>query len=79
MSLPQSVVAVFREVFDDPSLDVTPETDASGVDDWDSLNHIHLIVALEERFSIQFTTREIGSMICVGDLHEMLKARGVEP
>jgi acyl carrier protein len=67
-----TVTEVFREIFDDEDLIITPETNASTIDDWDSYNHINLIVALETRFEVSFTTKEIGSMTCVGDLLSLL-------
>ena len=67
-----TVTEVFREIFDDEDLIINPETNASTIDDWDSYNHINLIVALETRFEVSFTTKEIGSMTCVGDLLSLL-------
>jgi len=67
-----TVTEVFREIVDDEDLIITPETNASTIDDWDSYNHINLIVALETRFEVSFTTKEIGSMTCVGDLLSLL-------
>jgi acyl carrier protein len=69
------VIEVFREIFDDEDLIITPETNASNIEDWDSYNHINLIVALETRFEVSFTTQEIGSMTCVGDLLVLLGSK----
>ncbi|MCB0344513.1 MAG: acyl carrier protein [Bdellovibrionales bacterium] len=76
MSIEERVLEVFRDVFDDPNLQVTAETNASHVDDWDSFNHINLIVSLEEAFDVKFSTQEIGSMTCVGDLYTLLREKG---
>ena len=70
-----SVTEVFRDVFDDENLIITPETNASTIADWDSYNHINLIVALETRFEVSFTTKEIGSMTCVEDLLSLLDGK----
>jgi acyl carrier protein len=70
-----SVTEVFRDVFDDEDLIITPETNASTIADWDSYNHINLIVALETRFEVSFTTKEIGSMTCVEDLLSLLDGK----
>lgn len=51
---------------------------AKDVQGWDSFNHINLIVALEEAFSIVFTSPEITSMQNVGDLVEILKTKGIQ-
>ena len=62
---------VFRDVFGDQTLCVTPSTTAQDVPGWDSLMHINLIVALEKEFKIRFTTREIATLRNVGDLIDL--------
>ena len=53
------VLKIFREVLDDEELELTANTVAEDVDDWDSLTHIQIIVAAEKHFKIKFTAREI--------------------
>ena len=62
------LTAIFREVFNVPDLVIGEETTAADVAEWDSFNHLNLIMAIEEEFSISFTTQEIGKMTCVGDM-----------
>ena len=50
---------VFQEVFDDDSITVNPETTAEDIEDWDSLEHINLVVAIENRFGIKFNMNEV--------------------
>lgn len=59
---------IFIQVLDDPSLVITPETTAEDVDEWDSLNHIQLIVAIEKRFKVRFSTSEIYAWKNVADM-----------
>jgi acyl carrier protein len=59
---------LFREVLENESLIITNTTKAADIDEWDSLNHIYLIVAIEEQFKIKFKTSEIQSWLCVGDI-----------
>jgi acyl carrier protein len=66
---------VFRMVFDDPDLGVTAATTANDVDGWDSLSHVNLILAIEARFKIKFTQRELLTMKNVGDLHRAIDAK----
>jgi acyl carrier protein len=66
---------VFEDVFDDDSINVTPELSAKDVDGWDSLTHIRLILSVEKAFKIKFTTSEIGSLKNVGDLAALIKGR----
>lgn len=72
----ERVTPIFREVFDDRSLVVTEQLDASQVPQWDSLAHISLVVALEDEFGIEFTTEELAEMETVGDLLRMLESKG---
>jgi len=67
--------AVFRDVFDDPGLTVGPGTTAADVADWDSQNHISLIVATEARFGVRFRTAELESLKNVSDFVRLIQAK----
>ena len=66
---------VFEKVFDDDTIEVTPELSAKDVDGWDSLNHIRLILTIEKAFKIKFSTSEIGKLQNVGDLVTLIGAK----
>jgi acyl carrier protein len=66
---------VFHEVFEDQSLVPTPQMQAGEVAEWDSLNHINLIVAVESRFKIKFKTAELESLRNVGHLVEVIESK----
>jgi acyl carrier protein len=66
---------IFRDVFDEDSIKVTPELSAKDVDGWDSLTHIRLILTIEKVFKIKFSTSEIGRLENVGDLAALIQAR----
>jgi acyl carrier protein len=53
---------VFRQVFDDDSLIVTDATAAADIDEWDSMAHINLIIAIEKQFGVKFSAAEIGTL-----------------
>jgi acyl carrier protein len=59
---------IFRDVFDDDSIELTPETTASDISGWDSVAHVDLIVSIETRMKIKFKTSELGSLHNVGQL-----------
>ena len=59
---------VFREVFDDKDIIITDETTAEDIEDWDSLEHINLITAIEQHFKIKFTMSEATRFKNVGGM-----------
>ena len=67
---------VFRDVFDDDSITVTPKTTANDIEDWDSLEHITLIAAVEKEFKMKCKMGEISSMKNVGEMAGIVSARG---
>jgi len=66
---------VFDEVFDDDTVEVTPQLTAKDVDGWDSLAHIRLLLSVEKAFKIKFSTSEIGNLGNVSDLVALIRAR----
>ena len=66
---------VFRDVFDDDSIVVKPATTADDIEDWDSLEHITLISAVEKEFGMKFKMGEISSMKIVGEMAHIIAAR----
>ncbi len=66
---------VFRDVFDDPSLEISDSTTAKDVEEWDSLTHINLIVAAEKAFGVSFTTKEVKALANVGDFIRLIGNR----
>ncbi len=72
---------IFREVFDDEAIVLTPETTTADVRDWDSANHVTLVVSIETRLKIRFKTSELESLHNVGHLaalvEQKLRSNGV--
>lgn len=66
---------IFRKVFNDDSIDITPETSAETIPGWDSLSHIKLMISIEKSFSIRFTAKEISNLNNVGELVSIIKAK----
>lgn len=59
---------IFREVLENDEILLNENTVAADIPEWDSLNHIYLVVAIERYFKVKFTTRQIQSWTCVGDM-----------
>ncbi len=66
---------VFRDVFDDDTISVNNTTTADDIEDWDSLEHINLIVAIEKKFGLKFTMNEVTTMKNVGEMVDIITVR----
>jgi acyl carrier protein len=66
---------IFKDVFDDDSIQLAPALSAKDVDGWDSLAHIRLILTIEKAFKIKFSTSEIGKLENVGNLVALIQSR----
>ena len=71
----EKLKGVFQDVFDDESITVDDGTTADDIEDWDSLEHINLIVAVERCFGIKFTMGEVTGMKNVGHMADIIMER----
>jgi len=69
------LTAIFREVFDEDELNVTPQTTADDVDGWDSLSHIRLVLAISKAFGVKFSASEIGNLNNVGEFASLIEKK----
>ena len=66
---------VFQETFDDPGLQLRDSMTAADVDEWDSLQHIVLVLAVEREFRIRLNPAEVGKLENVGRMIDLLQAK----
>jgi len=71
----ETLTTIMRDIFDDEELVATEETTAEDVADWDSSNHVRLIIAVEGEFGIRFETEEITAPDTVGELIDMIEGK----
>lgn len=69
---------VFRDVFGDDSISVNASTTAADIDDWDSIEHINLMEAVEQEFGLHFKMREVSGMKNVGEMIDIICDRGTK-
>lgn len=63
---------VFQDVFDDDELVISRETTADDVEDWDSLQHVALVVNVEDAFGVKFTSLEVAGLENVGEWVDLI-------
>jgi acyl carrier protein len=66
---------IFRQVFDDPSIVLKRETTADDIDEWDSLSHINLVIAVETKFNIRFALGELQALKNVGEMADLIEKK----
>ena len=71
----EKLTDIFRDIFDDDDLVLTEQMTAEDVDEWDSLSHIRLIVAVEKDFDVSFSSSEIASLENVAQLAELTQRK----
>ena len=67
-----AVQNIFRDNFDDDTLVITPATSAQDIEDWDSLEQINLLTAMEKKFGIKFKLEDVRNLNNVGDILELI-------
>ena len=67
--------AVFRQVLEDDTIELTPTTTAEDVEGWDSMNHIFIVVELEKRFGVKFQAAEMEELKNVGELATLVEQK----
>lgn len=75
MDIIQGLNKVFREVFNNPEINISAETTSNDIIGWDSFSHINLITAIEIYFDIEFDQTEALSFSNVGDMIQSIKSK----
>ena len=63
-----TLISIFAETLDEDIIQLTEQTTAEDVEGWDSLSHVQIVVAVERKFKLRFTSREIQSWKNIGEL-----------
>lgn len=66
---------IFRDVFDDDSLIIVDSTNSDDIEDWDSLEHISLVVSMEKEFNMKFDIKEVGKLANVGEMVDLIVSK----
>ena len=68
----QAIQPLFRDVLDQPDLQLTAASNASNVDDWDSLAHINIVMAIERHYKVKFALGELQGLKNVGEMADLI-------
>lgn len=71
----QQLEDIFKDVLDLEEIELTEDTTADDIDEWDSLSHIQLIVAIEKGFGIKLTAREVKELADVGEMVSCIQSK----
>lgn len=69
------VTQIFRMVFDDEELEIQDSTCAEDIEDWDSLEQINLLIAMEKEFKIKFHIAEVSQLKNVGEMMDLIERK----
>lgn len=64
---------IFRDIFDDEDIVLTDTTNSDDIEDWDSLEQINLLVAIEKKFNLKFKLDEVSNLANVGDMVSLIE------
>ena len=71
----EKIQNIFRNVFDNSEMKIENSSNSSNVENWDSLNHINLVVAIQKEFRIKFDLKEIQSFKNVGEMVDLVEKK----
>jgi acyl carrier protein len=66
---------IFADILDQPDVRLSPESNASNVDGWDSLAHINLVMAIEKRYKIKFALGELQDLKNLGEMVTLIQRK----
>jgi len=72
------LTAIFCDVFEDEDLTIYDAMTAEDIEEWDSLNHVTLMVSAEREFGLRLTAAEVGELESVGQLIRLIEARATK-
>ena len=63
---------IFQKYFDDDSIQLKNDTSAVDIEDWDSLAQVGLVILIEKKFGLKFTSSEIEKLSNIGEMVDLI-------
>ena len=71
----EAATEIFKDIFDDDSIEIDDNTTAADIEDWDSLEQINILVAMEKRFKVKFSIGEVEGLRNVGEMIDLIMSK----
>ena len=68
----EQLTTVFQDIFDDDTISLEDSTSAKDISEWDSMNHINLVLGAEQEFGVKFKTAEVAQLANVGEFVNLI-------
>ena len=75
MMLDERIQGIFSDVFGIPREAISPDSSPETIDTWDSLQHLNLVLALEQEFQVQFTAEEIETLVSPAEIARLVSEK----
>jgi acyl carrier protein len=75
MSVLGRLTSIFREVLENDSIELDPTTTAADIEEWDSLSHVQIILAVEQEFKLRLRAGEISGLEDVGEFVGLIERK----
>lgn len=69
------VLAIAADIFAVSPEVLTDQSSPKNVESWDSIHHLNLALALEERFALQFSPEEMEQMQTIGQIASLVESK----
>lgn len=71
----EQLTTVFQDIFDDDTISLEDSTSAKDISEWDSMNHINLVLGAEQEFGVKFKTAEVAQLANVGEFVTLIMTK----
>ena len=74
----EKLTVIFRDIFDDEDIEINDNTTARDIEDWDSLEQINLLTAIERKYGLKFSLQDVRGLENIGQMIDLLERLGVQ-